>query len=76
MAKSSESATITFRAPIAVIEQLDELCKLSGIKRSQFLISAITTEYDKVNGNPEVKKLLEQMRQLNEAMKKMTSDGE
>lgn len=72
MAKRSDTVAITFRAPVSVIEQLDELCRLSGVKRGDFLINAITLEYDKVNGNPELKKLLEQMRGITIAMKKMT----
>lgn len=63
-----EKATVTFRAPVSVIEQLDELCRFTGIKRSEFLIAAITSEYDRIQGNPQVKKVLEELRRVSEIL--------
>lgn len=37
---------------------------MMGIKRSEFLISAITSEYDKMQGNPKLKDMLEQFKQM------------
>lgn len=71
MASKKDTMQITFRAPAEVIRQLDELCAMSGIKRSEFFINAICAEYDKVNGNPQLKKMLEQMREIAETMKQM-----
>lgn len=62
---------VTFRCDVKVAEQLDELCKIMGIKRSEFLITAITTEYDKMQGNPKLKEMMEQMRMIAETMKQM-----
>lgn len=43
-----------------------------AIKRSEFPISAITYEYDKMQGNPKLKDMLEQFKQITETMKQMT----
>ena len=69
--KPYDTVGVTFRAPTEVVRQLDELCAMSGIKRSEFFINAICAEYDKVNGNPQLKKMLEQMKQIAETMKQM-----
>lgn len=66
-----DTIAITFRCDVKVAEQLDELCKMMGVKRSEFLITAITTEYDKMQGNPVLKDMLEQMRKVAEMMKQM-----
>ena len=52
--------------PVDVVEKLDILCKASGIKRSQYIINMIVTDYDTVNGNPELKELLATMKSLSE----------
>lgn len=71
MAKKKEINTvqITFRAPAESIERLDLLCNMYGIKRSDFFVSAISAEYDKVNGNPQIKKLLSQLKEVSETVK-------
>ena len=75
MASKKDTMQITFRAPAEVIRQLDELCAMSGIKRSEFIISAITSEYDKMQGNPKLKDMLEQFKQITETMKQMTGQA-
>lgn len=74
MASKKDTVQITFRAPTEVIRQLDELCSMSGIKRSEFFVNAICSEFDKVNGNPKLKKMLEQMREIAETMKQMNGE--
>ena len=76
MASKKDTVQITFRAPASVVAQLDEICRMSGMKRSEFIVSAITSEYDKINGNPQMKKMLEQMRQIADAMKQMTGQAD
>ena len=73
--KPYDTVGVTFRAPPEVVRQLDELCAMSGIKRSEFFINAICAEYDKVNGNPQLKKMLEQMKQIAETMKQMNGQA-
>ena len=72
MANKKDTLAITFRAPSDVIRQLDELCNMMGIKRSEFIITAITSEYDKLNGNPQMKQMMEQLRQIADTVKQMT----
>lgn len=73
--KPYDTVGVTFRAPTEVVRHLDELCAMSGIKRSEFFINAICAEYDKVNGNPQLKKMLEQMKQIAETMKQMNGQA-
>lgn len=78
MNPKKNTIAVTFRCDVAVAEQLDELCRLMGIKRSEFLISAITSEYDKMQGNPKMKEMLEQFKHISDTMKQLTgqlSDG-
>lgn len=75
MASKKDTVQITFRAPTEVIRQLDELCAMSGMKRSEFFINAICSEYDKINGNPQLKKMLDQMREIAETMKQMNGQA-
>lgn len=72
MANKKDTLQITFRAPVDVVEQLDELCRLTGVKRGEFFINAVIAEYDKINGNPQLKKMLEQFRGIADTMKQMT----
>lgn len=64
--KGVETVGVTVRMPVDVVEKLDILCKVSGIKRSQYIINMIVTDYDTFNGNPELKELLATMKSLSE----------
>lgn len=72
MNMKKNTIAVTFRCDVAVAAQLDDLCRMMGIKRSEFLVSAITSEYDKMQGNPKLKDMLEQFRQITETMKQVT----
>lgn len=72
MANKKDTVGITFRCPVSVVSQLDELCSISGLKRSQFIISCIVSEYDKINGNSELKKLMDQFKLITEQVKNIT----
>lgn len=72
MASKKDTQAITFRAPSDVVRQLDELCNMMGIKRSEFIVTAITSEYDKLHGNPQMKQMMEQLRQIADTVKQMT----
>lgn len=71
MNPKKNTIAVTFRCDLSVVDQLDEICKLSGIKRSEFLIGAITAEYDRLQGNPKMKEMLEQLRAISVTMKEM-----
>lgn len=75
MNMKKNTIAVTFRCNGAVAAQLDELCRMKGIKRSEFLISAITSEYDKMQGNPKLKDMLEQFRHITETMKQVTGQS-
>lgn len=75
MNPKKNTVAVTFRCDVAVADQLDALCRMIGIKRSEFLISAITSEYDKLQGNPKLKDMLEQFRQITETMKLLTGQA-
>lgn len=75
MNPKKNTIAVTFRCDVAVADQLDELCRMMGIKRSEFLISAITSEYDKMQGNPKLMEMMEQMRQIADTMKQMTGQA-
>lgn len=75
MNPKKNTIAVTFRCDVAVADQLDELCTVMGIKRSEFLISAITSEYDRMQGNPKMKEMLEQFKQIAETMKQMTGQA-
>lgn len=75
MNPKKNTIAVTFRCDFAVADQLDEICRMMGIKRSEFLITAITSEYDKLQGNPKMKEMLEQMKQIADTMKQLTGQA-
>lgn len=75
MNPKKNTIAVTFRCDVAVADQLDEICRMMGIKRSEFLITAITSEYDKLQGNPKMKELLDQMKKIADTMKQLTGQA-
>lgn len=75
MNPKKNTIAVTFRCDVAVADQLDEICRMMGIKRSEFLITAITSEYDKLQGNPKMKEMLEQMKKIADTMKQLTGQA-
>ena len=75
MNPKKNTIAVTFRCDVAVADQLDEICRMMGIKRSEFLITAITSEYDKLQGNPKMKEMLEQMKQIADTMKQLSGQA-
>lgn len=75
MNPKKNTIAVTFRCDVAVANQLDELCRMMGIRRSEFLISAITSQYDKMQGNPKMKEMLEQFKQIADTMKQLTGNA-
>ncbi len=72
---AEKTISIAFRCPESVVAQLDELCRMAGCRRSEFLITSITSEYDKMNGNPKLKEIMEQFRSISEQMKALTGQS-
>lgn len=75
MNPKKNTIAVTFRCDVAVADQLDEICRMMGIKRSEFLITAITSEYDKLQGNPKMKEMLGQMKKIADTMKQLTGQA-
>jgi predicted nucleotide-binding protein (sugar kinase/HSP70/actin superfamily) len=75
MARKKDTMQITFRASREVVRQLDEICAMSGIKRSEFIVNAIVSRYDEINGNPHLKKMLEKMKEIVETMKQINGQA-
>lgn len=69
------STQVAFRCPDYILAQLDELCQFSGTTRGQFFIECISSEYDKLQGNPKLKEMLETMKQLAEQAKALSGRG-
>jgi len=63
-----ETKSYNFRLPPQVNEHLSELASISGMTRTQFVVSAIETEWDKYQGNPKMKKLMEQLQVMRTQM--------
>lgn len=49
-------------------KMLDELSNLTNQSRNDVITALIIAEYDKINGNPEAKKLFEQFKFMQEQM--------
>lgn len=75
MNPKKNTIAVTFRCDVAIAEQLDEICKLLGCKRSEFLITAITSQYDEMQGNPKMKAMLSQMKQIADTVKQLTGQS-
>lgn len=75
MNPKKNTIAVTFRCDVAVADQLDEICRMMEIKRSEFLITAITSEYDKLQGNPKMKEMLDQMKKIADTMKQLTGQA-
>ena len=72
MNPKKNTIAVTFRCDVKVADQLDDICRMMGIKRSDFLIAAITTEYDRIQGSPELRDMMASVKHITETMKRMT----
>ena len=72
--KKEKSINITFRMPLSVVAKLDDLCSLYNLKRSEFFNSLVVSEYDKVQGSPELSALLEQFKILTDQIQSLKGD--
>lgn len=71
MAGEKDTKGIMMRLNLDVISMLDELCMVSGLKRSEIVTNLVIAEYDRIHGNPKMKEIIEQMRILTETMEGM-----
>lgn len=65
-----------FRFSEDVLEKMDFLCSLTGNTRTSLLASMVCAEYDRYQGNPELQRLLAQMKDMERQMKSMLGKNE
>lgn len=65
-----------FRFSDDVLEKMDFLCSVTGNTRTSLLASMVCAEYDRYQGNPELQRLLAQMKDMERQMKSMLGNGE
>lgn len=65
-----------FRFSDEVLEKMDFLCSLTGNTRTSLLASMVCAEYDRYQGNPELQRLLTQMKDMERQMKSMLGKNE
>lgn len=67
------SPVVTFRIPDDDLQKLDELVALAGLSsRSALVLTLIRLEHDRVQGSPELKKILEQLRAVRSQIEALT----
>lgn len=65
-----------FRFSDDVLEKMDFLCSVTGNTRTSLLASMVCAEYDRYQGNPDLQRLLAQMKDMERQMKSMLGNGE
>ena len=65
-----------FRFSDEVLEKMDFLGSLTGNTRTSLWASMVCAEYDRYHGNPELQRLLAQMKDMERQMKSMLGNGE
>lgn len=63
---------VAFYVSLDVHSHLMELCRLSNLRPSQYFISTIEADYDRLQGNPKTKKILQQLNELETTLKNIT----
>jgi len=60
-----------FRFSDEVLDKMDFLCTITGENRTSLLSFMVCAEYDRYQGNPELQKLLSQMKDMEQQMKSL-----
>lgn len=64
-----------FRIPEETVAKLDELARAYGTTKTAFLILKIEQEYDALQGNPRMKKMLSAMQECAQILKEATEEA-
>lgn len=64
---------VAFRVTDEQDRMLEELARITQKTRNDVIVDLIVGEYDRINGNPELKKLIEKMNEVSEQVKKYTA---
>lgn len=70
--KKVDSKLVTFRFEYEEIEMLDELSKLYKKSKSLIVRQLVRGEHDKVQGNPQLKMMIEKLQEIEGQMKEFT----
>lgn len=65
-----------FRFSDDVLEKMDFLCSVTGNTRTSLLASMVCAEYDRYQGNPDLQRLIAQMKDMERQVKSMLGNGE
>ena len=71
-AKRMRTKQSAFRFDDETIQMLDDLCRIYGFNRTQFLVLKIKQEHDVLQGNPKMRKMLEALRDCTNIISKAT----
>lgn len=69
----SDKIPCNLRMEAGIVERMDDLCRLAGCRRVELVESLIAAEYDRVNGNPQLKAILEQLRTVADSIRQMSA---
>lgn len=67
-----EYKSFTLRIPAEDYKKLEYLCALSGTNKTTIIKNYIRLEYDRVNGNPEIKAVLDDLMQVQIKLKNLS----
>lgn len=59
-----------------VASHLSELATIAGVSKTQWVVLSIEGEYDKLQGNPKLKSLLDDMKTINDKIKAFSGMSE
>lgn len=62
---------ITLRLSEECLKQLDFLCELSGLGRSVLIRELVSSQYDRLHDNEELKDMLSSLKQVNKILGKL-----
>ena len=66
----------SFRLSTQTLDQLDFLCTVTGNSRASLISSMIALEYDRYQGNPELQKIISEMKQMEAQLKSLLGTTE
>lgn len=67
----TKKIAVNLRLSREEVDQLDAICQLAGCTRVQLVGSLVSAEYDRLNGNPQLKALLEQLKTVADTIQAM-----
>lgn len=61
----------SFRLSVDTLKQLDELSAATRIPRAELLTQLIAEAYDKLQGNPKIKSVLDDLQKINALLEQL-----